>query len=162
MDNWIDVKQRIILMLIKFDAVYHSVAGWSMAILGSIYAFLRPEFYAFGLVLLAIMLDAIFGLTVAIKQKSFVKSKLLRVTMFKISAYFATLLLVYMVERLAHDGAFIGVRVAAGWAAACEFWSMSASILILRPDMPFFKIMRRQLRGEIAAKLGEPVADILK
>ncbi len=107
-------------------------------------------------------LQIYFGTIVSIsKRKKFALSKLGRLTVFKIISYGAALVVVFMIEKLAHDTGFIGVKVAAGWAAACEFWSMSASILIIWPEAPFFRIMRRQLKGEISAKLGKPLDDIL-
>lgn len=162
MDNINDIKDKIITMILKLTAVVNSVTGWLFALLTLIYTFFKPEIYAFGVVFVAILLDAIFGLFVALhKRKDFALSKLGRITLFKISAYMATLILVFMVEKLAHNGNFIGIKVAAAWAAACEFWSFSASILILWPDAPFFKIMRKQLKGEIAAKLGQNLDDVL-
>ena len=40
-----------------------------------------------------------------------------------------------------------------------EIWSMSASALIVNPNMPFLRLFKRYLQGEIAAKLG--LSDIL-
>lgn len=162
MDTYNDIKVRILAMLSKLETVAGSLFGWLLATGTALLNFFLPEIYAFGVVFVAIMLDAFFGLTVALHtRKDFALSKLGRITLFKISAYMASLALVFMVEKLVHDGGFIGIKVAAGWAAACEFWSMSASILIIWPEAPFFKIMRRHLKGEIAAKLGKDVDDIL-
>lgn len=139
-----------------------SLYGWLLAVLSSVGAFFATEKYCFYVVLTAIMLDALFGTIVSIyKKRGFALSKLGRVTTFKILSYGASLAIVFMIEKLAHDTGFIGIKIAAGWAAACEFWSMSASILIIWPDAPFFRIMRRQLKGEISAKLGKPIDDIL-
>jgi len=162
MDTYTDIKVRIIIMFSKLETVAGSLLGWLLAAGAAVLNFFLPEMYAFGVVLVAIMLDAFFGLTVALyTRKDFALSKLGRITLFKISAYMASLCLVFMVEKLVHDGGFIGIKIAAAWAAACEFWSMSASILIIWPDAPFFKIMRRHLKGEIAAKLGKDIDDIL-
>lgn len=163
MENLNDIKLRIFTMTSKLFLISSTFYGWLLAGLTVAFNFFMPEIYAFGVVLVAILLDAFFGLSVAlVERKDFALSKLGRVTLFKISAYFASLVLVYMVEKLAHDGGFIGVKVVAGWAAACEFWSMSASILILWPEAPFFKIMRKQLKGEIASKLGVEPDDVFK
>lgn len=145
-------------LLAKVTASYY---GWALAAACNVFAFFAPEKYAFTVVFVAVFLDAIFGTWVAVKTGSFLLSKLGRATMLKIISYGSALVLIYMVERMAHEGSFIGVRVAAAWAAACEFWSLSASVLILWPDASFFKILRRHLRGEIAAKLGQDLDDIL-
>jgi len=140
----------------------NSFYGWFLAVLSGVGSFFATEKYCFYFVLTAIMLDALFGTIVSIyKKRGFALSKLGRVTSFKMLSYGASLVIVFMVEKLAHDTGFVGIKVAAGWAAACEFWSMSASILIIWPDAPFFRIMRRQLKGEIAHKLGKPIDDIL-
>lgn len=135
--------------------------AWAWALFSAAAAFFAPEAYTFGLVLVAILLDAAFGITVSIKNGGFVLSKLGRATVFKMFSYGAALVMLYMCERLIHDSGFVGVKVAAGWAVACEFWSMSASILIMWPDAYFFKILRVHLRGEMQAKLGTDIADIL-
>jgi hypothetical protein len=139
-----------------------SICGWVLTVLSSAGAFFATEKYCFYLVLTAIMLDALFGTIVSVhKKRGFALSRLGRVTTFKILSYGASLAIVFMIEKLTHDAGFIGIKIAAGWAAACEFWSMSASILIIWPNAPFFRIIRRQLKGEIASKLGKPIDDIL-
>ncbi len=147
--------------LTAIKKILASMYGKCALLLSSVAAFFAPEKYSFGLVLVAVIFDAFFGTWVSIKNGNFLLSKLGRVTTFKILSYGASLIMVYMIERLIHNSGFIGVKVAAGWAAACEFWSMSASILIIWPRAPFFLIMRRHLKGEIAAKLGKSVDDIL-
>lgn len=163
MDNFSEILKYVEAMWLKFQVIFGSTMGWITAALVTAFNFFLPEIYAFGVVLTAIILDAIFGLTVALGvRKDFALSKLGRVTLFKISAYFATLIIAYMVEKMLHDeGGFISVKVVAGWAAACEFWSLSASVLIVWPDAFFFKIMRKQLKGEIESKLNKDIADVL-
>jgi len=144
--------------LLKLATTYK---GWALASLCSFVTFFATERYAFRVVIAAILIDAVFGTIVSIMNGRFVLSKLMRVTLFKFASYMAALVMVFMVEKLAHDNGFFGVKVVAGWAVACEFWSMSASILIIWPDAAFFKIMRRHLKGEMAAKLGTDIEDIL-
>lgn len=138
-----------------------SAAVQTLTIFGSIGAFFAPEAYTFGVVLVAIILDAVFGVTVSVKNGGFVLSKLMRVTTFKMFSYGAALVMIYLAERLIHDSDFIGVKVAAAWALACEFWSMSASILIIWPEAYFFRIMRHHLQGEIKAKTGVDLDSVL-
>lgn len=152
-----------ILTLIKNQTntalkLMQDVYGWALGIVGSALTFFAPEKFAFGCVLASILIDALFGVIRSVRTGGFILSKLGQQTMFKIISYGSALAMVYMVERLAHDGGALGVKLAAGWAIACEFWSISASVLIIWPDATFFRIMRRHLRGEIAAKLGEDAA----
>lgn len=136
------------------------VGGWIVALFTFFCALLAPETYAFAVVGTAIVLDAFFGMLVAFRDNKFLLSKLARETLIKITSYMSCLLVVLMIERLAHDNMSYGVKLAAAWAAACELWSMSASILILKPDSPFFKLVRHQLKGEIAAKVGKTAAEV--
>lgn len=138
-----------------------TLKGWALASACSLLTFFASEKYAFRVVIAAILIDAVFGTIVSVMNGRFVLSKLGRVTLFKFASYMAALVMVFMVEKLAHDSGFFGVKVVAGWAVACEFWSMSASILIIWPEAAFFKIMRRHLKGEMAAKLGTDIEDIL-
>lgn len=138
-----------------------SKLGWLITALSSVITFFASEKYAFTIVLVAVVLDAVFGIMVSVRNGKFALSKLGRVTTFKIVSYGASLVLVFMLEKLAHDTGFFGVKVVAAWAVACEFWSMSASILIIWPEAAFFRIMRRHLKGEMAAKLGTDLNDIL-
>ena len=67
----------------------------------------------------------------------------------------------FCIEKVLHNGGLVGVKIVAVIAAACELWSMSASMLIVKPDMPFLKIFRLQLKGEIESKLGKNAVEIL-
>lgn len=150
--------KTFVLNIVK---VASTVGGWLVATLTTIVMFFAAEKYSFYIVLAAILFDALFGIMVSVRNGRFALSKLGRVTSFKIISYGLSLVMVYMIERLAHDTGMFGIKIAAAWAVACEFWSMSGSILILWPDAPFFKIMRRHLKGEIAAKLGTDIEDLL-
>lgn len=134
---------------------------WIIAIAAFFSNLIAPEWYCFALVGTAIFLDAVFGISVSHKKKEFTLSKLLRITIMKIASYGACLLIVLMIEKVAHDSGFIGVKLAAAWAAACEFWSISASILIIWPEAVFIRLLRKQLKGEIEHKLGKNCDDIL-
>lgn len=138
--------------------IFNSILGWIGALLNSLLLFIAPEKYAFLFVLVAIILDAVFGIAVAVRNGKYVLSKLGRITLFKITAYASCLVMVLMFERLiTSSSASVGIRIAAGWAVACEFWSMSASILIIYPEAVFFRIMRKALAGEIEAKTGQKI-----
>lgn len=142
--------------------VAQTTYGWLAAALTFVFNYFSPEGYSFTVVLVAVLLDALFGILVALKLNKFILSKLGRVTLVKMTSYAAPLVMLYMIEKLTHDSGFIGIKVAAAWAAACELWSMSAHILILWPDSPFFKLFRKQLKAEIEAKIGNPLDDVFK
>jgi hypothetical protein len=157
------MKDYILMMRHLWDLlvkVAQTSFGWLSAVIVFIFNYFSPEGYSFSVVLVAVLLDAFFGILVALKFDKFILSKLGRVTLTKMASYAAPLIMLYMIEKLTHDSGFIGIKVAAGWAAACELWSMSAHILILWPDSPFFKLFRKQLKAEIEAKIGNPLDDI--
>lgn len=153
--------EQLIKLIAAALKVLSSKLGWLLTGLSSIVTFFASEQYAFIVVLCAIFIDAYFGAAVSLRTGKFLISKLMRATIFKITAYGACLVMVFMLEKLVHEQGFVGVKMAAAWALACEFWSTSANILIIWPEAAFFKIMRRHLRGEMAAKLGTDIDSIL-
>lgn len=159
------MKNQILMMFHLWDLlkkVAQTLYGWVLSLGAFIFNYFAPEGYSFSIVLVAVLLDAFFGIWVALKLDKFILSKLGRVTLLKMTSYSAPLIMLYMIEELTHDSGFIGIKVAAAWAVACELWSMSAHILILWPESTFFKLFRKQLKAEIAAKIGDPMDDIFK
>lgn len=152
---------QIVKLIAAALKVLSTKLGWLLTGISSVITFFASEQYAFAVVLGAIFIDAYFGASVSLRNGKFLLSKLGRATIFKITAYGACLVMVFMLEKLVHEQGFVGVKMAAAWALACEFWSTSANILIIWPEATFFKIMRRHLQGEMAAKLGVPIDDIL-
>ena len=72
------------------------------------------------------------------------------------------LILLLLIERMIHEQTLIATRLACVLAAASELWSVSANMLIIKPDMPFLKIFRLQLKGEIEKKIGLSTDTIFK
>lgn len=143
----------------------NSVYGWLLIMMTSLITFIKPEAWSFIVVGAAIAADLIWGIAAAIKLKRFILSKALRETVKKIGIYSFALLGVLAIEKILHaDGAFITVKLIAMFAAVCELWSMSANMLIIKPDMPFLKLFMGQLKGEIANKVSKnvDVDEILK
>lgn len=135
-----------------------SVYGWFLMLMTSLFTFIQPEQWSFIVVGLAIASDFIWGIAAALKMHKFILSKALRETVKKIAIYSFALLGVMAIEKIMHtDGSFISVKIIAIFAAVCEFWSMSANMLIIKPDMPFLKLFMGQLKGEIEAKVSKNV-----
>ena len=76
--------------------------------------------------------------------------------------YFGPLLTIYLGEYVFSSEIFLFTKSAVVLAIACEGWSILGSALILRPDMPFPKILRMQLKGEIENKMGKDISEIFK
>lgn len=142
-----------------------SIYGWLLIAATSFLTFIQPEQWSFVVVGAAIFADLVWGIAAAIKLKRFILSKALRETVKKIGIYSFALLGVLAIEKILHaDGTFITVKLIAMFAAVCELWSMSANMLIIKPDMPFLKLFMGQLKGEIANKVNKnvDVNEILK
>lgn len=131
-----------------------SVYGWFLTLVTAVFTFIQPELWSFVVVGFAIAADLFWGILASCKKKKFLLSKAFRETFKKIGVYSFSLAGVLAIEKITHaDGAFIAVKTVAVLAAVAEFWSMSASMLIVKPDMPFLKLFRIQLKGEVASKL---------
>lgn len=132
--------------------------GWLLVGLTAVFTFIQPESTTFAVVGFALLADLFWGIAAAVKLKKFFLSKAFRETVKKTAIYSFALVGVFAMEKIAHEsGAFIAVKSLGIFAAVCEFWSMSASMLIVKPNMPFLRIFRKQLLGEIQAKMGKNV-----
>lgn len=144
--------------LMNIGNAFNTMLGWLIAICTALITFISPEKTSFIVVGLAILADLFWGIAAAIKMKKFFLSAALRDTVKKIGIYSFALLGAMAIEYIAHaEGTFIAVRTIAIFAAVCEFWSMSASMLIIYPNMPFLRIFRTQLKGEIESKLSKNI-----
>jgi len=152
-------------ILAKLGEALNTGWGWFIAAMTAVLTFIEPEKVSFLVVGGAVLGDLIWGITAAVKINKFILSKALRETIKKVGIYSFALVGALAIEKITHtEGSFIAVRTIAVFAAVCEFWSMSASMLIVKPDMPFLKLLRGQLKGEIQSKVGKDinVDDILK
>lgn len=136
----------------KLLCILHTVQGWVMAGLLFLLDFIAGHELAVGLVVFVTLMDAVWGITVSIKQKKFALSELARMTVGKLAVYGCAMLAFIGLDKM------IGMTLTASVIGAAitlvELWSASASMLILFPNFLFLKLMRRALTGEIAAKLG--------
>jgi len=135
--------------------------GYFLSILTLFWNFIHPEIYSFSIVGFAILMDLVWGMIVAKKKKKFILSEAIRETFKKVSIYGSALFIIYMIEITIHEEWLIGTKLACAIAAGCELWSISASMLIVKPDMPFIRLFRLQLKGEIEKKVGQDISNIL-
>jgi hypothetical protein len=150
--NWLDK------FMSHLGNAFSTAYGWFIALLTASITFIQPEMWTFIVVGMAVMADFIWGILAAIKLKKFILSNALRETIKKIAIYSFTLLGVMSIEMIIHENApFVLVKTIGMFAAVCELWSMSASMLIVRPNTPFLKLFRKQLIGEIQSKVGKNI-----
>ncbi len=142
----------------QLNSALHTAYGWFLALMTASITFIQAEQWSFIVVGGAILADLVWGIAAAVKLKKFLLSKALRETVKKVGIYSFALVGALAIEKITHtEGSFIAVRTIALFAAVCEFWSMSASMLIVKPDMPFLKLFRGQLKGEIQSKVSKNV-----
>jgi len=142
--------------------VFMNLYGWLCIGMSSLFAFVKTDWQPFVIIMILIILDLGWGMAASIKNKAFVLSKLMINTIIKIGIYYCTMLAVSLVELMLHDNGMFSLIVITVVAGACELWSMSANMLIINPSMPFLRIFRLQLRGEIESKTNKNLKHILK
>lgn len=149
-------------ILLNAKSVFTTIYGVICLAFAGLFGFITTEWKPFAVLLFLIVVDLIFGILVALKNKKFILSTLMLNTVVKMGIYSTVFLCVGVLEAVIHDVGFIGLKIVALVGGACELWSVSANMLILKPNMPFLKIFRLQLKGEIESKVGKNVDDILK
>lgn len=147
----------------RMELILHTFQGWLAALGILLLDYLAGHEFAVGLVVGVTIMDAIWGIAVSLKRGKFALSELARQTVAKFAIYGCALLTFIGIDRLIdHD---ITTSIVAMVITLVEFWSSCGSMLIIYPNMPALKLLKRALTGEIAAKLGispEEVESILK
>ena len=138
----------------KLNTIANNSFGWVLTSLSLVASYLGDSLVAFTAIGVAIILDAIWGTIVSVKQGKFILSHLMRETMNKFLIYSTTLAMVLFIERSINQDWQIATRIVCAIAASCELWSICANILIIKPNFPFIKLFRRYLIGEISRKIG--------
>ncbi|MDD2243087.1 MAG: hypothetical protein VB079_00880 [Petrimonas sp.] len=145
-------------ILNQLSSALETSYGWFLTCVTALAALFQPEVWGFIVVGLSVLGDLIWGIASSVKLKTFIVSRALRETLKKIGIYSFALVGVFLVEKIIHEeGHFIVFRTVAVFASVCELWSMSASMLIIKPDMPFLRLFRAQLKGEIESKLSKHI-----
>ena len=106
-----------------------------------------------GLIFVAVILDAVWGVASVKKRKAFVLSTLMRKTIKKLGGYFSVILVFICVEKAIGIPSGLCVSVVSSVMAMTELWSVCGHILIVNPNSTFFRLLKPALRGEIARKL---------
>lgn len=144
----------------KLTVVLSTVWGWLFAVFLFIANFLAGYETMVGFTVAAVIFDAIWGIASSLKQKRFTKSELARDSFSKLAVYGSVILIFILIDKL------IGVSNGLTTSVICisiilvELWSMAASMLICFPHMPFLKLLKKALVGEIASKLGVKTEDV--
>lgn len=130
--------------------------GWFIGIMTSAFVSTQDVKLGIYVVLGAVLSDLFWGVWAAIILKKFLLSVFWRETLKKFAIYFFALTAAFVLETFASTS-YIAFKTFVILITVCEIWSMSASMLIVKPNTPFLKIMRVQLKGEIQSKVGKHV-----
>lgn len=142
----------------KLTVVLSTVWGWLLAIFLIIANFLAGYETMVGFTVAAVLMDAAWGIASSLKQKRFTKSELARDSFSKLAVYGSVIVLFILIDKLI--GASNGLTTSAICIILVELWSTSASMLICFPNMPFLKLLKKALVGEIASKLNVKTEDV--
>lgn len=148
-------------IMVKIQGLLSQSLGWVLSAAAFMLNFIAPVKYAFLAMGVAMFMDMLFGMVSAWKQGKFILSQSVRDTPAKVIVYGGFMLVVYVAERIFGDDASLLTKGGCALACACELWSMLGSALIIWPKMLFPKLLKLQLKGEIEAKLGKNVSNLL-
>ena len=139
----------------KLKIVFNSVEGQVMAFLTFIAITFGEKAYLFNWVLVALFIDLCFGCWSSWILGKFKISILLYSTAVKFVMYLVLFFMPVILEKvLSNNGVGVGTTLVAAILIAAEFFSTCAHMLIIKPDLPAVKLLKKVLVGEIAHKLG--------
>lgn len=147
----------------RVEFLLHTIFGWVCA-LGIVFLnYIAGHEFAVSLVVAVTIMDAAWGIAVSLKKGEFALSELMRLTIAKIAVYGCVLLTFVGLDKIIDVD--ITTSVVAMMIVLCELWSSCGSMLIIYPHMPFLRLLKKALTGEIASKLKiepEEVEKVLK
>nr|DAN74677.1 MAG TPA: holin [Bacteriophage sp.] len=145
----------------KLLEVLSTAWGWLMFVGLVVMNFIVGYEKMVGFTVMAIVLDAVWGIAASLLQKRFALSELARDTFAKLAVYGTAVFVFILVDKLAGISGGLTTSVICIGIILVELWSMSASMLICFPNMPFLKILKKALAGEIASKLNVKPEDVM-
>ena len=113
-----------------------------------------------GFTVVAVVMDAAWGIASSVKQGRFTKSELMRDSLSKLAVYGSVILLFILIDKLLGVGNGLSTSVICICIILVELWSTAASMLICFPNMPFLQLLKKALVGEIASKLNVKPEDV--
>lgn len=141
-------------LVAKLGDILTTLAGWTCAGWILCLNFIAGYETAIVSVAVCVALDTAWGIAAQVKQHRFALSALGRERMLSKWALYATVLVMFIaIERMVGLESHLTVIIVSSLICLVEVWSMSGSALIINPEMPFLRLFRRALTGEIANKL---------
>lgn len=147
----------------KLSEIFQTIQGWCVAMCVFVANFFAGYEVAINAVIVCVGLDTIWGIAAQIKRGRFALSELGRHGMLSKLALYASVIVGFThIERMTRVDSHIAVVTVCTMICLVELWSMGGSALIVSPKMPFLRIFREVLAGEVARKMQVPVEEAKK
>ena len=144
----------------KLSVVLSTAWGWVVCVGLIVANFLAGYETMVGFTVVAVVMDATWGIASSVKQGRFTKSELMRDSLSKLAVYGSVILLFILIDKLLGVGNGLSTSVICICIILVELWSTAASMLICFPNMPFLQLLKKALVGEIASKLNVKPEDV--
>lgn len=147
----------------KLAEIFQTIQGWCVAMCVFVANFFAGYEVAINAVIVCVGLDTIWGIAAQIKRGRFALSELGRHGMLSKLALYASVIVGFThIERMTRVDSHIAVVTVCTMICLVELWSMGGSALIVSPKIPFLRIFREVLAGEVARKMQVPVEEAKK
>lgn len=147
----------------KLAEIFQTIQGWCVAVCVFVANFFAGYEVAINAVIVCVGLDTIWGIAAQIKRGRFALSELGRHGMLSKLALYASVIVGFThIERMTRVDSHIAVVTVCTMICLVELWSMGGSALIVSPKMPFLRIFREVLAGEVARKMQVSVEEAKK
>lgn len=147
----------------KLIGILHTIKGWLTFVSLFVLDYFGGHKLVVFLVIAVTLMDAAWGIAVSVSRGKFTLSELARLTIAKLAVYGSALFVFVGLDKITDTS--IAASLVGAAIVLVEYWSSCASMLILFPNFPFLRLMKRALTGEIASKLHiseDDVADVLE
>lgn len=123
------------------------------AFIGATFSGIAPLIH---ITLILCALDMLLGVSVVIYKKGWehIISSKLRDTLIKVFFYILLLMMLFLIETALVDGYYLTSKAAFAMISGVELLSITASMLILFPNFPILKLLKKVLTKEMSKKLG--------
>ena len=131
------------------QAILSTFSGW-VSLLGVFLAnFFAGYQSAIDAVVIVVTLDLAWAIASAIKRGTFAYSYLGKESVSKLSVYGSVIVGFVVLDKLVGMALPVTTIVVCLLISLVELWSMAGSMLIVFPNMPFLRLLRSILRGEM-------------
>ncbi|MBQ2224463.1 MAG: phage holin family protein [Prevotella sp.] len=131
------------------QAILSTFSGW-VSLLGVFWAnFFAGYQSAIEAVVIVVTLDLAWAIASAIKRGTFAYSYLGKESVNKLSVYGSVIVGFVVLDKLVGMALPVTTIVVCLLISLVELWSMAGSMLIVFPNMPFLRLLRPILRGEM-------------